>query len=168
MKGKVTAPLVIPQLVLMVIGAQAQEKPEVFVQTGRSSRVMSVVFSPDGQYLALRKRNKTIMWEVKTGKEIRTLKGHSNAVNSVAFSPNGKLLASLREWGKAITLWDVSTGEETRTLEGHQDKVISVAFAPDGNTLASCSKMVQPVFGTFKLEKKSPCASASPMVNGLS
>jgi WD40 repeat protein len=138
MKGKATAPLVISQLVLMVIGAHAQEKPEVFVQTGRSSQVMSVVFSPDGQYLALGKWKKTIMWEVKTGKEIRTLKGHSNAVNSVAFSPDGTVLAS-GSTDKTIKLWDVATGKEIRTLEGHRSDVTSVAFSPDGKTLASGS-----------------------------
>jgi COMPASS component SWD3 len=34
------------------------------------------------------------LWDVKTGREIRTLKGHSSFINSVAFSPDGRIIAS--------------------------------------------------------------------------
>ncbi|MDZ8184609.1 MAG: serine/threonine-protein kinase [Nostoc sp. ChiSLP02] len=69
------------------------------------------------------------LWDVNTGKEIRTLAGHSNWVNSVAFSPDGKLLVS----GSAdctIRLWQVNTGIEIQTFAGHSDPVSSVAYSP--------------------------------------
>jgi WD40 repeat protein len=37
---------------------------------------------------------KVKLWEVSTGRELRTLAGHSGSVSSVAFSTNGKILAS--------------------------------------------------------------------------
>ncbi|QLE42135.1 protein kinase [Nostoc sp. C052] len=69
------------------------------------------------------------LWDINTGKEIRTLTGHANWVNSVAFSPDGKFLAS----GSAdctIKLWQVGTGIEIQTLTGHSDAVSSVAYCP--------------------------------------
>ena len=57
--------------------------------------VRSVVFSPNGEYLASGSGDKTIgVWSVSSGKRIKTLTGHSWAVCSVVFSPNGMYLAS--------------------------------------------------------------------------
>ncbi|MCA2659044.1 MAG: WD40 repeat domain-containing protein [Microcystis sp. M049S2] len=83
--------------------------------------------------------DKTIkLWNVETGKEIRTLKGHDDLVTSVNFSPDGKTLVS-GSWDKTIKLWNVETGQEIRTLKGHDSAVRSVNFSPDGKTLVSGS-----------------------------
>jgi WD40 repeat protein/energy-coupling factor transporter ATP-binding protein EcfA2 len=104
---------------------------------GHYSSVTSVSFSPDGKTLASGSRDDTIkLWNVETGKEIRTLSGHNESVSSVSFSSDGKTLAS-GSWDKTIKLWNVETGEEIRTLTGYQDYVNSVSFSSDSKTLAS-------------------------------
>ena len=98
-------------------------RPELIVQTGHSSVVHSLVFSPDGKMLASGSWDHTIkLWDVVSGAELRTLKGHSDRVTSVAFSPDGKMLAS-GSWDHTIKLWDVVSGAELRTLKGHSDGV---------------------------------------------
>ncbi|MEG4632638.1 WD40 repeat domain-containing protein [Microcoleus sp. AR_TQ3_B6] len=104
-----------------------------------SNLVSSVSFSPDGKTLASGSYDKTIkLWDITTGKEIRTLQGHSSSVNSVSFSPDGKTLAS-GSVDNTIKLWDITTGKEIRTLQGHSNSVRGVSFSPDGKTLASGS-----------------------------
>ncbi|NCR68449.1 MAG: protein kinase [Microcystis aeruginosa LL11-07] len=107
--------------------------------TGHSDRVRSVVYSPDGRYLASGSDGRTIkIWEVATGKELRTLTGHSYSVYSVVYSPDGRYLAS-GSVDKTTKIWEVATGKELRTLTGHSDWVYSVVYSPDGRYLASGS-----------------------------
>jgi WD40 repeat protein/tRNA A-37 threonylcarbamoyl transferase component Bud32 len=117
--------------------------------SSHSSMVNSVAFSPisnisyqaeSGKSAGVADVNRGILasgswdntiklWDVNTGREIRTLTGHTNWVNSVALSPDGKFLAS----GSAdctIKLWQVHTGIEIQTLTGHSDPVSSVAYSP--------------------------------------
>ncbi|MDD1431956.1 P-loop NTPase fold protein [Dolichospermum sp. ST_sed6] len=107
--------------------------------------VLSVSFSPDGQTLASSgDDNKIKLWEIETGREIRTLIGHDSNVNSVSFSPDGQTLASGGGDNK-IKLWEVETGNQIRTLSGHNGYVNSVGFSHDGQTLVSgsCDKKIK-------------------------
>ncbi|MCG6534830.1 MAG: WD40 repeat domain-containing protein, partial [Syntrophales bacterium LBB04] len=73
------------------------------------------------------------LWEVSTGREIRTLAGHESSVQSVAFSADGRYAISGGYGGDdTIKLWDLSTGKEVKTLRGHSGGVSSVALSPDG------------------------------------
>lgn len=96
----------------------------------------SIAFSPDGKILAASAKNEIKIWNVESGKELKTLSGHSAPVHSVAFSPDGKTLAS-GSWDKTIKIWNVETGGELKTLTGHTYFVETVAFSPDGEMLAS-------------------------------
>ena len=51
----------------------------LFQLTGHSDRVYSVVFSPNGEYLASGSADNTIgVWRVSSGERIKTLKGTPN------------------------------------------------------------------------------------------
>jgi hypothetical protein len=79
------------------------------------------------------------LWDVETGREIRTFTGHTNGVYSVDFSPDGKRALS-GSGDYTLKLWDVETGREIRTFTGHSPWVYAVAFSSDGKRALSGSK----------------------------
>jgi WD40 repeat protein len=102
------------------------------------------LFSPDGRYVAARgisgaadwQHHVVFLWEVRTGKAVRTWTKRIDLVGQPAgplvFSPNGKVLACNN--GKEITLWSVETGKTLHTINSGENG--SLAFSPDNLTLA--------------------------------
>lgn len=96
-----------------------------------------VAFSPDGAILAAGGNEKEIrVFDVTTGKLLRTLQGHTDTIRSLSFSPDGKTIVSGSD-DKSIKLWDAATGKLLTSLDGQGDQVMAVAFSPDGRTFAS-------------------------------
>ena len=110
--------------------------------------VEDVVYSPDGNSIAVASRIGIWLYDAQTYQEVFLLTGHTRSIESVVFSPDSETLASLGR-DDTIRLWDVSTGKLKQTFEGHPFGVFgvnSVLFSPDGQTLASDSSS-----GTIRL-----------------
>lgn len=111
-------------------------KVKVFKGRGLSSHVECVSFSHDGQYaLSGTFDHFVIMWDIKSGKEVRTFKGHSGNIASVAFSPDDlRVISTSRD--NTTRLWDVATGKELAQFISFTDGEW-VAITPEGYYNAS-------------------------------
>jgi WD domain, G-beta repeat len=114
----------------------AEQKSHDRLLSGHTEAVESVVFLPDGVRAISGSRDKTLkLWNVQTGKLIRTYKGHEGAVFSVAVLPGGKQVAS----GSAdhtVRVWDVESGDQVGQLDGHTGDVRGLAVLPDGKLVS--------------------------------
>ncbi|KAI8597385.1 quinon protein alcohol dehydrogenase-like superfamily, partial [Dissophora ornata] len=106
------------------------------------SSVRHLKFSPDGLLVAtggdVVVTVGQMLWDVKTGQCLRTLKGHKDILSGLAFSPSGQQLATSSE-DYTIRLWDVRTGTMELVFDGgHDVGRPTVEYSPDGKVLAFC------------------------------
>ncbi len=94
--------------------------------------------SLDGRYALTSLGNGMALWDLATGREIRTFQTQ-NQVGTVAFSPDSTLAVSADQADYSIRLWDVPAGSELRLFKGHTAIVKSLAFSPDGRQVLSGS-----------------------------
>ncbi len=106
-------------------------------RTLQTGLVQGIAFSADGKQLAASPNRYEInIWQVNTGRLIRTIHtSFTGAVNALAFAPGGETVAS-GHYDNAIRVWEIATGN--LLLEIDSGSVVeSLAFSPDGTFLAS-------------------------------
>lgn len=106
--------------------------------TRPASFVFSVLFSPADDHLALTGSldNVVTVWDLKTGRKVKTLKvesGEAPGVSALSMSHDGNYLLTGMKGGGWIKLWNVVTGEEIRSLPGHSftEAIEALAFSAD-------------------------------------
>ncbi|HEV3435961.1 MAG TPA: WD40 repeat domain-containing protein, partial [Gemmata sp.] len=103
------------------------------------SIVYAITVTKDGKTAISGARDKEIqVWEVATGKPLKTLSGHTEQVYQVILSLDEKQVLSV-SYDKTIRIWDLATGKEVKRFEGHTDGVQGVCYSPNGRTIFSAS-----------------------------
>ena len=101
--------------------------------------VTSVVYSPDGQLLAVSGYHEVLLYKADGSALVGRLIGLSERIQSVAFSPDGKRLVvaggSPGRFGE-IQVWDVArrTLKLSHTVTG--DTLYGASWSPDGSKIA--------------------------------
>jgi len=132
--------------------SNAQDSPPIpgLMQTykGHEEAIYAIAISPDGKLLLTGSFDRTVrLWDLATGKEIKTYggpNGHQNQVLSVAFAPDGQTFASAGSDNSA-KIWDVPQRSPLKDTP-LPDAVTAVAISADGKLHAAGSKD-----GTIKL-----------------
>ncbi len=103
---------------------------------GHTAAITSVAISADGRTIVSGGKDQlAIVWDAKTGVELRRLEGHVGVVTSVAISPDGVTVATASS-DDTVKLWSTSSGALVGSLS-HPLSVNAVAYSPDGRWLAT-------------------------------
>lgn len=117
----------------------AQERPELALQSGHSTYVSGLAFTPDGNFLISGSNDCTVrLWDVRAYREVRLLTRHSREVSAVAVCPDGRCFLSAGV-DIAINVGRLPDGQQLRLLRGHTQTVKELVITQDGRYLFSAS-----------------------------
>jgi len=108
-----------------------EDRSESASLSGRENVDPSIAISSDGETIVT---SEGALWDVQTGKKLRTLEGENWGISSLAFSPDGRTILAGSSCGAAMR-WDARTGKRLQTFKGHVGPIRCVAFGPDGRTI---------------------------------
>jgi WD40 repeat protein len=137
------------------------------VETGREVRAVklqgsrgpgrAVTLSPDGKLLAAHDGADVVVWEVESGKELKTLPAPKANLGFLYFSPDGKALAVGRgDW--RVSWWDWAAGKERQfplafeprpVVQFLMDSSFHGGFSPDGKWFVAGASCNEPL-GVFE------------------
>ena len=76
------------------------------------------------------------VWDMESGRIVRTLTGHTWPIRALEYSRDGRLLASAAPGGGVI-VWDARTGSQLSMLPKPTEYIDCISFSPDGRYLAA-------------------------------
>lgn len=118
------------------------EAQQLSIQTGHSSDILDLQFSPKGKYLfSCGKDNKIVIWDMTLSKQMNIFSGHTGAVNNLSVNKKNNTIASAGD-DKTVRIWEYPSGKILKKFDFFTEKVKSVSFSPDGNNLACGSDSI--------------------------
>ena len=116
------------------------------IKGGHSDTVYGIAFSPDHTKIASCGADKFVkVFEVPSGKFIKSFEGHTHQVLDVGWHSDGKLLASAGA-DNTVKVWDYEKGEQVRTIKAHNKQVTRLVFVGKTPNFATCSGDAQVKF----------------------
>jgi len=156
----------------------AVDGPIGFIRSldGHTGEIRALAISNDGRFgLSGSVDNSMRLWDLSTGKQVRSFKGHSKQVWGVAFVPggDGKNVLSA-SWDGTVKMWDVASGNAVTSFS-HPLDVNAVAVSRDGKwMLTGCDDKHMRLWDLAKheeIKKFSPhtnfCYACAFAPNGL-
>ncbi|MDJ1182963.1 WD40 repeat domain-containing protein [Roseofilum casamattae] len=100
----------------------------------------AIAISPDGTLLATGGRDKAIrVWELETGKLIKTLQSDSGAIASLAIAEDNQTIVS-GSGDRMVRIWNLNSDNRPKLLKGHEDYTVSsVVISSNGEQIISGS-----------------------------
>ena len=102
---------------LLFIPQGISQSIETVIQKGHELSVLTVAVSPDSNYVVTGSRDKSAkLWELSTGREVRSFLGHQASVNCLDFSSDGKFIVTGNR-DQSAKVWEVATGKEILSVK---------------------------------------------------
>jgi len=108
--------------------------PELYIQSGHAGGAFRSAFSRDGKYLVTSNGPTAILWDVATGRSLRTYSGFNEDIQGFGFDVDGKRIVAA-SMDKTAIVWDRDTGRVLKKF--NVGSCFIATLTPDGRTLAT-------------------------------
>jgi WD40 repeat protein len=131
---------IIALVFILPLQAQPSSNIEIVPALTHSSGVNWSSVSRDGTLVVTASSDSTVkLWDVGTGRLIRTFRGAGGLVMYAAFMPDGKHIVSAGANGTTIDIWDIATGKLLHSLNDGSGAVSLAVPSPDGGLVLGAS-----------------------------
>lgn len=114
-----------------------QRKETLTIRTAEN--LYGVAISPNNRHLLSGNVQGEIkLWDVASGRELRSYRRLQGWIQALAFSPNGSLILAGEDGGD-INIFETETGRTVATLKGHRSTIMQFTITPDGRQFLSAS-----------------------------
>jgi WD40 repeat protein len=105
---------------------------------GPAGRLLSIVFSPDGDYVATtnRRTHEARIWRISDA-TTRWVLGHIAVVHDATFSPDGRWIVTAGP--QRVVLWEMATGKQVVKLQGGKGQFLAARFSADGRSILTAN-----------------------------
>lgn len=105
---------------------------ETVLQKGHKDYIRAYAFTANSEFVITGGfDNILILWNLKSGKQVRSFSGHTARIRSIEISPDQKYVLSVDADSKAI-LFDINTGQIKYTMSEKNEDFLSGYFNNDG------------------------------------
>lgn len=139
---------------------------EIMVYKGHTDEINAIELSPDGNFIASASSDKTIqIWDINSGKSIKTLNGFEWKVTSLKYTVDGKYIIGGCNNGIS-KLYEVETGKNISDFNQFGKNVRDVAFSKDGKQIFIATLMESDKFGAVVYNSGITSNAAPVQANG--
>src|SRR5258708_32879477 len=143
----------------------AGQSIETVIQRGHELAVVAVAVSPDSNYVVTGSRDKSAkLWELSTGREVRSFLGHDFSVTSLDVSSDGKYLLTGSN-DETVKLWEMEKGKEIFSVNPVHEQIKHVAISPDMKFFVTTALRYNAHVYDFNSKKKIKEFEVSPESN---
>lgn len=117
-----------------------QDGKEIRKWPAHVEKITQLAISPDNRFIVSISGAETTtkIWDLETGKLVKTLGEDQGFVNTLAFSPNGEVLVTAASGqDRTLRFWDVSNWELLKQSAQQPGHIYDIAITADGKKLVA-------------------------------
>ncbi len=126
---------------LFLLGLKSSlAQTDIVVQSGHAQSVNVIAYSHNGKYLLTGgSDNAIILWDFKSGMQVRTFTGHSNGLTCLTFTADDTKFIS-GSYDQTLKIWDTYTGRCNNTIDGYGYAFTQVEMSKNGLFMAATNR----------------------------
>ncbi len=127
-------------IIILLFGLSAfAQKPVLVVPRGHSENISQLITTADDKYLLSAAWDKTIrVWDLASGKELKSIEGFKSWVGAMAISPDGDHFAAGAQ--KDFRIYSMKEGFREIKKDTSTDNITAVTYSPDGTEFATAEQ----------------------------